>query len=328
MSARRTVRSFLQVGCAIVAVGLLASCGRSSSNRLQGYIEGEFIYVASPLAGALEKLSVQRGAQVKASDPLFALENVREKTARDEAERRLIQARANLEDAKKGKRPSEISSLQAQLKQAQAALELAEKELARQEKLLQTQGATTQQDVDRARAMRDQERQRVAQLEAELETAQLGARTDQVAAAEANMRALEAALAKAQWDLSEKRQNAPQAGIVFDTLYREGEWVAAGQPVVVLLPPANIKLRVFVPQTLLGSLRVGDGVQVFVDGVSGTVAGKISFISPRTEFTPPVIYSRENRSKLVFMVEATFEPAAAVQLHPGQPVDVEFSAPR
>jgi HlyD family secretion protein len=66
-------------------------------------------------------------------------------------------------------------------------------------------------------------------------------------------------------------------------------------------------------------------VQVFADGAREAVAGKVSFISPRAEYTPPVIYSRENRSKFVFMVEALFEAGVAERLHPGQPVDVRFS---
>jgi len=189
---------------------------------------------------------------------------------------------------------------------------------------MRTGGATTEQAVDQARSARDENRQRVAQLTADLETARLGARPDQIAAAEANVRALEAALAKAEWNLSQKHQSAPKAGLVFDTLYREGEWVAAGHPVVALLPPQNIKLRVYVPEERAGALHVGDAVQVFVDGVGGASEGKVSYISPQAEYTPPVIYSRENRKKFVFLVEARFEPAVAAQLHPGQPVDVEF----
>jgi HlyD family secretion protein len=161
-------------------------------------------------------------------------------------------------------------------------------------------------------------------VEADLKTARLGSREDQVTAAKANLRALEAALAKAEWDVAQKRQAAPQGGLVFDTLYREGEWVAAGRPVVVLLPPPNVKVRAFVPETRVGAIRPGDPVQVFVDGVAEPFAGRVSFISPRAEYTPPVIYSRESRSKLVFMIEATFDPAAAAELHPGQPVDVRF----
>src|SRR5262249_43067612 len=126
---------------------------------------------------------------------------------------------------------------------------------------------------------------------------------------------------KAEWDFAQKRQSAAQSGMIFDTLYREGEWVGAGQPIVVLLPPQNIKVRAFVPQERVGSLKYGDSVRVFVDGVAEPFVGRISFISPRAEYTPPVIYSQESRAKLVFMVEATFDPRVAANLHPGQPVD-------
>jgi HlyD family secretion protein len=316
-------RKFFRISSLFAVLCIFASCSRSHPNRVQGYVEGEFVYVASPLAGALGSLYVQRGAQVKDNDPLFALESASEKAARYEAERRLAQARANLEDAKKGKRPSEIESIEAQLQQARAALALSEKEFERQEKLLDS-GATAAQSFDRARSTRDQDGQRVTQLQADLKTAQLGARSDQITAAEANVRALEAALVKAEWDLSQKSQTAPQAGLVFDTLYREGEWVTTGRPVVALLPPQNIKVRAFVPETQMGAIHLGDTVQVFVDGLREPFIGKVSFISPQTEYTPPVIYSRENRSKLVFMIEAVFDPKTAANLHPGQPVDVEF----
>jgi HlyD family secretion protein len=89
----------------MMTAGLFA-CERTPSDRVQGYVEGEFVYVASPFAGSLESLSVQRGRQVRSGDALFALERGSEKAARDEAERRLGQALANVEDAKKGKRPS------------------------------------------------------------------------------------------------------------------------------------------------------------------------------------------------------------------------------
>ncbi|PYI71246.1 MAG: secretion protein HlyD, partial [Verrucomicrobia bacterium] len=115
-----------------------------------------------------------------------------------------------------------------------------------------------------------------------------------------------------------------QSGLVYDTLFRQGEWVAAGKPVVVLLPPQNIKVRAFIPETRVGSIHYGNIARVKVDGVKDSFVGKVSYISPRAEYTPPVIYSRETRAKLVFMVELIFDAQAAANLHPGQPVDVEF----
>jgi HlyD family secretion protein len=303
---------------------VLTGCEKAPSDLVQGYVEGEYVYVASPYGGALATLSVRRGVQVTAGDSLFALEQASEKAARDEAERKLSQARANLDDRRKGKRPSEIASLRAQLQQAQAALQLSLREVARQEGLAAVPGAAVEVEVDRARSARDQNQQRVSQLEADLNTALLGSRTDQVTAAEAEVRAKEAALAKAEWDLAQKRQVAPKTGFVFDTLYREGEWVPAGRPVVVLLPPDHIKVRVFVSQLRLGAIRLGDSVQVMVDGVQGFLPGRVSYISPKAEYTPPMLYSQGSRDKLVFLVEVLFDQAATVNLHPGQPVDVQF----
>src|SRR3569623_672258 len=119
----------------LAATGLLTQCDKPASNKLQGYVEGEFVYVAAPSGGRLEKLAL---------------------------------AKASLEDSKKGKRPSEMASLQAQLLQASAALTLAKETLSRQEKLAKT-GANAVDDLDRARSNHDQSLQRVTQIEADLQ---------------------------------------------------------------------------------------------------------------------------------------------------------------
>lgn len=315
----------LRLGFCLAAMAALLStgCEPPDDGTVQGYAEGEYVYAASALPGDLESLGVVRGGQVQAGDRLFELDDTPQRAARDEAERRLANARATWEDLKKGRRPSEIAALEAQLRQAEEALAFSEIELSRQTKLAQA-NAGSLEELQRARATRNQDAQHVAQIEADLTTARLGAREDQIAAAEANVRALEAAVAQAEWNLAQMRRSAPQAGLVVDTLYREGEWVAAGRPVVQLLPPENIKVRMFVPEPRIGTIHEGDPVRVTVDGVAEPFVGQVSFVSPRVEFTPPVIYSRESRAKLVFMVEAVFPPETAAKLHPGQPVDCRF----
>jgi HlyD family secretion protein len=321
-SMRRTIR---RAGVASLALCLAAGCERQRPNWTQGYVEGEFVYVASPLAGALESLKAQRGMNVHTGDLLFTLDSDSERDEQDLAAWQVRQAAANLDDANEGKRPSEIDSVAAQLKRAQAALKLSETELSRQEQLALVAGAAAKDDLDKARSQRDQDRNTAAQLEADLATARLGARTNQVLAAEASVGAMKAGLAKATWDLGQKSQSAPKSGLVFDTFYREGEWVAAGRPIVSLLPPENIKVRAFVPETLMGAIHPGGSARVHVDGITEPLDAKISFISPNAEYTPPVIYSRESRSKLMYLVEMVFDPGTAAKLHPGQPVDVEFS---
>jgi HlyD family secretion protein len=318
------MRGFLAPAYALA--GLLASgCEGRDSGRIQGYVDAELLYIASPLGGALVSLEVRRGGSVVAGDPLFALDPNPEQANRDAAARRLAHAQAELEDARKGARPTEIAAIEAKLAQARAALAFSESESRRVESALRG-NAVAEQDAERARSARDVDAQRVAELEAELATAGLGARADLVAAAEAAVEERRAALAKADWDLAQKRRMAPEAAFVFDTLYREGEWVAAGKPVVVLLAPRLVKVRAFVPEERLAAVRFGMDARVLVDGVERPVLGKVTYVSPKAEYTPPVIFSRESRTKLVFMIEIGFEPERAAELHPGQPVDVELGS--
>ncbi len=306
----------------VPALLLALSCSKPSPDLLHGYVEGEFIYLASPLPGTVT-LNVSKGAAVKKGDPLFALENDAERSARDEAGKRLVQAKASLQDARKGMRPTELASLGAQLKQAKSALSLTEIEYGRQERLLLS-GSVSRQSLDAARSLRDQQQQLAARIEADLQTARLGARSDQVAAAEAHVLALEAVLTRAEWELSQKSRKAPENATVYDTLYRSGEWVAGGRPVVSLLPPGGIKVRAFLPEGMTATVHPGDPVTVSADGIKESFAGRVSFISPRAEYTPPVIYSRENRAKLVYLLEVSFPPESAVRLNPGQPVDLRL----
>lgn len=308
----------------IVIALSLAACERDDPTLVQGYVEGEFVYVATPASGQLQVLSVEKGTEVEADAPLFALDSTSETAARDEAARKVKQAQANLADAREGQRPTELEALDAQLEQARAALVLSEREFERQSKLAKAD-VIAKRDLDTARSQRDQDRQRVTQLGATLETAKLGSRSEQIAAAEQAVLAQEAALAGAEWSLAQKSQRAPSAALVNDTLYRLGDWVNAGVPVVVLLPPANVKVRAFVSQTLVGAIQLGDIAQVHVDGVARPFPGRVSFIAPRVEFTPPVIYSQKMREKFVFMIELSFPPDIARKLHPGQPVDVRFT---
>lgn len=306
----------------IFGVVLLCGCSRSE-DRYQGYAEGEFVYVSPVHAGQLLELAVKRGDQVAAGTLLYKLDSAAEEAALNQARQRLQQAQATLADQTKGKRPSEIESLKAQLHQAETGLELAEKMLKRNKGLLDTK-AVSQQTYDQALSERDRSFQLVVQLKSDLQTAGLGAREDQQRAAEEEVKARQAELDRAHWDLDQKQAAAPAAALVFDTLFRQGEFVPAGQPVVSLLPPANIKVRTFVPEPVLAAIKVGQKASIFADGSDAVLAGAISYISPRAEYTPPVIYSRESRSKLVFMVELSFDGTTATQLHPGQPVEVRF----
>ncbi len=264
----------LIVACvsALAAIAL-AGCSPGPANLYQGYIEGEYVYVASPLGGALTNLAVARGDEITGGRLLFELERGSEAAALAEAKKNLSRAQANLV--------------------------LSEAAFTRRVQLRKDQGVISAEELDQARAQRDADQ---AQVEAQT-----------------------AALDKAQWSFDQKQQFAPTNALVHDTLYRQGEWVAAGNPVVELLPPTNIKVRFFVPQASLPKIKPGENASVTFDGGLHAYPATINYISTEAEFTPPVIYSRENRAKLVYMIEAKFPPADAADLRPGQPVDVRVN---
>lgn len=308
---------------AVLGVLAFAACREEAPPYYQGYAEAEYVRVALPFAGSLERLDAQRGTRVKAGDALFTLERENEAAARREAEERLHNTEAQLANLQKSRRPSEIEAVRAQLDQAQAALKLSQAQLKRSEQLV-AQNFMSRDRLDEARSAQERDRARVAQLTADLATSRLAAREDEIKAARAAVAAAQATLAQADWKLGQKSATAPVAGLVADTLYVKGEWVPAGSPVVSLLPPQNIRVRFFVPEPVIGALRVGQIVNVECDGCAAPIAAKVSFISPQAEFTPPVIYSKESRAKLVFLIEARPAPEDAVKLHAGQPVDVRF----
>jgi HlyD family secretion protein len=140
--------------------------------------------------------------------------------------------------------------------------------------------------------------------------------------AEALIRSEMARLNAAQTRLNRRKMASPLNATVQEIYYRPGEYVAAGRPVVSLLPPNNIKIRFFVPETKLPRISLGQPVEIQCDGCKADVPARVTYISRTSEFTPPVIYSREERSKLVYLVEArTGKPS---ELRVGQPVDVRF----
>ncbi|EFF74953.1 auxiliary transport protein, membrane fusion protein (MFP) family protein [Achromobacter piechaudii ATCC 43553] len=299
---------------------LLAGCGQDATPFYQGYVEGDYVYVASSEAGRLDTLSVTRGQQVDADAPLFALEATRERAARDQASAQLAAAIAQLEDIGTGKRPPEIDVTRAQLAQAEAASRRSATQLQRDTVQFRVGGIARAQ-LDDSREQAQSDAARVRELRAQLEVANLPGRQDQRLAQAAQVEAARATLAQAEWTLAQKRLGAPAAGRVFDTMYRVGEWVPAGSPVVSLLPPGNIKVRFFVPETVVGALKAGQQASLRCDGCGDPIPVHIDYVSDQAEYTPPVIYSRENRSKLVYMVEARPAPEAAARLHPGQPVE-------
>ncbi len=308
---------------AVAVLSALAACTKADPSGYQGYAEGEFVLVASPFAGQLQQLDVQRGQQVNAGAPLFALEQDAELAAQQEARAQVATARSQTENLLATRRLPERQAALAAVAEARAALDLSTREQARLEALY-TKGFVSEAALDSIRSQNQRNLAALEQLQAQARLADesLG-RRHEVSAARASVDAARASLSQRDWAVAQKSPAAPVSGLVYDTFFVAGEWVPAGRPVVSLLPPGNIKLRFYVPETDVGTLRVGQRVEAGCDGCGNAIPATVTYVSVQPEYTPPVIYSRQERAKLVFLVEARPDAEQAQRLKPGQPLDVQ-----
>lgn len=306
---------------------LLNSCSSSNPNQTQGYIEGDLTYIASSQPGRLSYLAVSRGQEVKKDQVLFTIEPEPRSFSLKNAQASLEQAKDNLLDLLDPiKRPTEQASILAQIKSAEAELLYSNLQLERNKYLIKTE-AVQQQAVDQAVDQATQALENVKDLESQLATAQLPARTNQIKAAAAEVDVAQSFLEQAAWDLDQTIVRAPEDSFVFDNLYWPGEEVPANTPVLTLLSPDHIKVLFYVPAFLVVKIKLGELIS-FQDNLNNsnnlhTGSATITYISPTAEYTPPVIYSRDREEDLVFRIEASFSnPQDALLWHPGEPVTV------
>lgn len=315
---QRALAGGLLLTGAALAAAVVWVPGLGAPQTLTGYVEGEPLYLAAPIAGTVRAMSVVRGQEVAAGQPLFVVDPAQVQAQADQARAEAVAAEAQVEDVRKGQRPVELAALDAVVAAAEARARDAHAELARVRPLAD-QGWYAPARLDAAKARADAADAETAQARRRRDAAALSARPDQVRAAEARVTLARAAVAGASARLGDVAPKAPVHARVEDVFFQRGEWAPAHQPILSLLPDDRIKLRFFVPEAGRAAYRPGRQVRFACDGCPNGLTATIDFVSPRAEFTPPVIYSRESRDRLVYLVEAR----PSVRLLPGQPVDVE-----
>ncbi|MCS6759150.1 MAG: HlyD family efflux transporter periplasmic adaptor subunit [Candidatus Devosia euplotis] len=260
-----------------------------------GYLEADYVYVAPASGGRITDIAATEGQAVTAGQVLFALGDLQQRALLDAAETRAAPTRATLDNLVTGSRRQEIDMIRASLSKAQSDLELAQSNLSRREKLLAL-GNVPEMRVEQDRA----------------------ARNAQQEAAEANLTAAQADARQAALNLADCQTRAPIDGLVDRLFFNAGE-MAAGTPAVSILPKDALKARFFVPEADRAALALGETVHVGCDGCS-VMEATITYLAATPQTTPPVIYSRQERGRLVYLAEA--ELAALGTLQPGQPVTV------
>lgn len=190
-----------------------------------------------------------------------------------------------------------VNVIKANIEEQKAQIIFAKSQLLRQKKLILT-NATAQSNLDQAQSDYDAKVQGLA--------------------------ADQAQLIQNEWALKQKTVIAPTSGIIFDTFFRVGEKVPLNQPVLAILVPTNIRVLFYVPEEQLSQIKLGQKIKFSCDSCQSSTTASISYISPEAEYTPPVIYSKDTRYKLVYRVKADMPANIAVHFHPGQPVDVSL----
>jgi HlyD family secretion protein len=302
------------------AASLFAGCGGGEIVGT-GYVEGEYVLIAPVETAEIERLAVGRGDRVATGQTLAVLESRAAEIAVAEAAAALAEAHSRLANLQEGKRPEEIAVVEASLASALAQETEARRSFERQANLART-GIVTQAQLDDARTAFDMAGAKVNEVRANLDVMRLPARAHEIAAAQAGEARAKAALDAAKWRLAKRRLVAEQGGIVTDILRRPGEIAGPAQPVLTLLPDGAAKLRVFVGEAKRAAIAPGLRLAVSCTGCPAGLFARVTYVASDPEFTPPVLYSPDNREKLVYLVEATPESGS---LAPGQIVDVAIA---
>ncbi len=296
---------------------LVPGFGLAPVTQYNGYVEANFVYVAPASPGRIATINVKEGTTVAKGALLFSLEKDQYMAALRAAKARQSVAAANLANMETGSRSQEIAVIRASLEKAKADQSLAKTNLERTIKL-DAQGLVPTAKLDSDRAILASANAQLAQLEAQLAVAELPARADQLVAARASLDAAKAEVDAAQIALDNRTVTAPVGALVERVFFRVGEVASTGAPLVVLLPPGELKARFFIPEAKRMSFSLGDTLGLSCDGCKPGLEAILSYMSSDPQYTPPIIYSQKERNRLVFMAEARL--GVKTGLLPGQPV--------
>jgi HlyD family secretion protein len=325
MKTNRTTALFAFGTAATIAV---SGCARHAAASYPGYVEGEFVYISAPMDGRLQHLYVARGQQVAANAPLYELEAKDQQAELAQAEQQLASARARVQNLKTSRRSEEREMTAALVEQARADSALAQYVLERDQELF-AKGLIPALRLEQSRTDAEAKKAKLAELTAQAQLAgeSIG-RREEVAAAIGEAQAATAVREHADWRLAQRIGIAPGAGLVQETYYQPGEWVPATRPIVSLLLPENIRLRFYMAEGELAGLKIGEKMRVRCDGCPEHIEATVSYISTEPEYTPPVLFSRENRARLVYRVDARPDASALPWLKAGLPVDMQRESAR
>lgn len=284
-----------------------------------GYVEADYHYAAPVVAGRIQRIAVVEGQVVTRGQLLVEMDDRTARAALREAEARVAEAAAMLDNLRTGAREDEIAVIRADLERAKAVERQGKINFDRTATLVE-RGVAAQSQWDSDRAALDAATAAVLELEAQLRVAVLPAREAELARADQALRAAEAARDAAEVALEEQKVLSPFDGFVEDIFFKSGEVAAAGAPVMSMYDPARMKAVLFLPETDRARATIGQQLALSCDGCREGIQARLVRLASSPQHTPPIIYSRDERHRLVFRAEALIPPGSG--LLPGQPISL------
>jgi HlyD family secretion protein len=323
----------------IVITLLAAACAEEAPTdriRVSGHVEATEVRLAPDAGGRVLTLNVKQGDRVQPGqvvltvdtrDVMLAIDRAKAEHAAAEAQLRLVQAVARPEDVRQAE--SQIATARAEQSAAASELAAAEQDLTRFESLLaansgsrkQRDDAATRRDIARDRVMAGQSRVRTA--EEALARVKAGARREEVDAARARIDVVSAQITTLEKNLGDTTLVSPVGGLVTEKLVEVGEVIPPRAPALIVVDLDHAWADVFVPEPVVPLLRMGQPATLFTDAGGAGIAGTITYISPKAEFTPRNVQTAEERSKLVYRIRISVDNKEGI-LKQGMPVEAEI----
>lgn len=306
-------------GLLAAIAALVPGLAAPAAPAFSGYVEGRYVYVAPVSGGRIASLAVRAGDVVDKGTVLLTLDGNQLEQAVAAAEAQVTAAEAALQNLSTGGRSDEIDVVRASLDKARAARNLAADTATRTEKLY-AGGIVPKSRLDQDENALTTAEAAVKELEAQLKVAELPARSAEQQQAEAEVAVARAKLASARADLADRTLTAPVSGRIEQVFFDPGEVVTAGAPLLALLPAGATEVKFYLPEPVRAAFLPGTRVAVSCDGCPPGLVATVTRLSSDPAYTPPVIYSREERQRLSFLAEAVLPEGTL--LPPGQPVSV------
>lgn len=302
----------------MVCIFTLAGC-EDYKDSTKGYIEDEYIYLSTGYSSEIKSIDINKGNKVKVGDILFKVDDYTLRKTGEKLERDKNYEEAILRNMEKGIRESEREIIKLDMDRLESEIVKAESTLERKKKL-RDKGFLSKEDIETEELNLVIKKNNLKKIMAELNNKILPARVDELIAQKIKIEKINIDIENNKYDISQTEVKSPVAGIIHDILRKKGELASIGNPVLIIVPDGSKKIKFYINRKRLYKLNINDSILVRVNDINQDHDAIIDYVSPKPEYTPPMLYDDKNDT-LVYLIEAKFRDKN-IDLPAGTPVEI------